>query len=284
MAEHPRALRLAPDPGGADDPIMIDTDWLTLTSAYLDTLRAAHRSPGTLRLHRHYLRHLAGFVRHPTRATPPQLVRALAVESWSAETRKSARSVTVSFYRWATAAGHIETDPSAALPKVSVPPGVPRPAPERVLAVALSGAHPRERLMLLLAAHAGLRCAEIATVHRADWTAGLLYIHGKGGKTRVIPVEHPELVAALDSATGWLFGGNTAGHLSPATVSALLVDALPDGWTGHTLRHRFATLAYDGTRDLLAVGRALGHSRPETTQRYVLLPPDALLAVVRAAA
>lgn len=45
-----------------------------------------------------------------------------------------------------------------------------------------------------------------------------------------------------------------------------------------------ATQAYAGTRDLLAVGAVLGHSRPETTQRYVRMPDDALRAAAHAAA
>jgi len=44
-----------------------------------------------------------------------------------------------------------------------------------------------------------------------------------------------------------------------------------------------ASVSYAGTRDLLAVGAVLGHSRPETTQRYVRLPSDAIRAAVIAA-
>lgn len=60
--------------------------------------------------------------------------------------------------------------------------------------------------------------------------------------------------------------------------------ALPGGWTAHTLRHRFATVAYAGTRDLLAVQDMLGHSKPETTRGYIEMPQDALRAAVLAAA
>lgn len=259
-------------------------NWSSVLGAYVTALRAAHRSPGTVRLHRHYLRHLARHVDHPLTASTADLARALAVPTWSAETRKSARGALVSFYRWAHGSGLLDVDPAAGLPPVTVPAGQARPAPDAVLGAALLRAHPREALMLLLAAYAGLRCAEIARVHARDYVDGLLYVHGKGGKVRVVPVEHPDLVAALTRAGGYLFPGRDGGHLSPGTVSRLLSRALPEAWTGHTLRHRFATRAYAGTRDVLAVGRALGHARPETTQRYVQLPPDALLAVVRAAA
>ena len=49
------------------------------------------------------------------------------------------------------------------------------------------------------------------------------------------------------------------------------------------LRHRMASTAYAATRDMLAVRTVSGHSRPETTQRYVRMPDDALCAVMRAA-
>lgn len=263
---------------------MVENSWSAALPAYVTSLRAAGRSPGTIRLHRHYLNHAARFAPAPWSATTFQLTRALAVKSWTAETRKSCRGTLVSFYRWAHRAGLVDVDPAAGLPSITVPPGRPRPAPEAVLGRALAIAAPRERLMILLGAYAGLRAAEIATTDRGQWTAPLLRVTGKGRKVRVVPIEHPELVHALGDGDGYLFPGRVDGHLAPATVTKLLSDALPDGWTGHTLRHRFATRSYQMHPDLLALGRVLGHSRPETTQRYVLVADDALLAVVRAAA
>jgi integrase/recombinase XerC len=51
-----------------------------------------------------------------------------------------------------------------------------------------------------------------------------------------------------------------------------------------TLRHRFATVCYAGERDLLAVQTLLGHSKPETTRQYVLIPDKSLRAAVAWAA
>lgn len=258
--------------------------WPTAITTYSTALRAARRSPGTVRLHTHYLRHLAADCPCPWVVTTTDLRRALDVAHWSAETRKSARSTYVGFYRWAHGEGLVDEDPTLRLASITVPPGKPRPAPEHVLARGLLAADARERTMLLLAAYAGLRCAEIAGVHRDDLVDGMLYVTGKGGKTRVVPVEHPELVEAITSAPGWVFPSPAGGHLTPGRVTRLLSNVLPDGWTGHTLRHRFATRAYAAGGDVLALGQVLGHSRPETTMRYVLLPPDALWRVVRGAA
>lgn len=250
---------------------------------YLTALRAAGRSPGTIRLHRYYLSALADQLRNPWSATTPQLLSFLAVEHWRPETRKSARAVVRGFYRWAHGAGYIEHDPSSSLPSVRVPPAVPRPTPE-YLVRKLVRDDSRLGFMAQLAAYCGLRAAEIARVHGHDLVDGQLLIRGKGGRLRAVPVVDPALHARL-AALGdrWAFPNGQGSHLSPGHVSRLLSRAMPPGWTAHTLRHRMATQAYAGTRDLLAVGAVLGHSRPETTQRYVRLPDDALRAAVSAA-
>ncbi|KMM45617.1 hypothetical protein CWIS_09770 [Cellulomonas sp. A375-1] len=260
------------------------TTWAAALTLYVRHRRASGTSEGTIRLHRHYLRHLARYVAEPYAATTPQLEDALSVRRWSPETRKSARAAVRAFYRWAHAAGHVAADPSASLPAVRVPAGAPRPTPEDVLARALALADRRGRLMLLLAARGGLRCSEVAQVHTRDLAGSVLYVHGKGGKTRRVPVVDAELLYAIRAADGWLFPGRTGGHLAPCTVGDLLGELLPDGWTGHTLRHRFASRAYAGTRDLGAVQDLLGHARPETTRRYVVVPDDHLVAAVAAAA
>lgn len=257
--------------------------WGEATARYLEWLEAWRRAPGTIRLHRHYLRQLAELAPSPDAVTPRALLRFVGQRRWSAETRKSARSVVVRFYEWAELEGIVEENPTVRLPPVSVPPGVAKPAPERALEVALRGAAPRVRLMLLLAAYAGMRCGEIARVHREDLVDGFLYVVGKGEKQRVVPIEHPEILWGIRRADTWVFPNGRGHHLTPGHVTKLLSDALPDHWTGHKLRHRFATRSYANNPDLLALGQVLGHARPETTQRYVRVADDALLAVIRGA-
>lgn len=258
--------------------------WTTALAAYLIAMQAADRSPGTIRLHRHYLRLLAESCPYPYAATTEDLRGVLAGHTWSPETRKSARTVFRSFYRWAHSCGHVERDPAAPLEPVRVPRAVPRPTPELVLKVALRDGDARIRLMVMLAAYAGLRAAEISRVHADDLVGDRLRIYGKGRKVRTVPIVHEQLYARLVDLDGYAFVGRDDGHLAPGTVTRLLSRALPAGWTAHTLRHRCATIAYAGTRDLLAVGAVLGHSRPETTQRYVQMPDDAMRAALSAAA
>jgi hypothetical protein len=94
-----------------------------------------------------------------------------------------------------------------------------------------------------------------------------------------------DLAAAIaaDNADGYLFPGDEDGHLSPRWVGKLMAGALPDHWTAHTLRHRFATRAYRGSRNLRAVQTLLGHSSVATTERYTAVDDDEIRAAMMAA-
>lgn len=257
--------------------------WSRALGDYETAMRAAGRAPGTIRLYRYYLSTLRSGHPSPWRVSTAQLRELLAAPGWAPETRKSARTALRSFYRWAHGSGLLEDDPALGLEPVRVPAGTPRPTPEHLVRQLLARPDGRVGLMGMLAAYAGLRAAEIAVVHADDLVVDELLVHGKGGRTRAVPIVEARLLARLQHLDGWAFPNGLGSHLSPGHVSRLLSRALPDGWTAHTLRHRCASVSYAATRDLLAVGALLGHSRPETTQRYVKMPDDALRAAARAA-
>jgi integrase len=251
-------------------------------------LTAAGASRYTIRLRLCYLRHLAQ--QHPDTSpwelTVDDLAAFLARDDWAPETRRSARASVCGFYRWAVNTGRVERSPASMLPTIRVPRPVPRPAPDAVLFHALAVAGPRERLMIYLAAYAGLRRGEIAALHTGDIVQDMcgdsLRIHGKGGRVRLVPL-HPLLHAELLMLEpGWVFPGKVDGHLAPHRVGVILSGLLGPGWTGHTLRHRFASRCYAAERDIRAVQELLGHSKVDTTQRYTAVPDGALRAAVNA--
>lgn len=252
-------------------------------------LLAGARPMTTVKLRTYQLRRFAeDHPRGPAAVAADDLAAWLGGQGWSVESMRSYRSALRSFFGWALASGRVSTDPAALLPPIRPTDHPPRPAPEVVVADALATTTPRVRLMIMLAARQGLRRGEIARVHDEDIVADLtgwsLRVNGKGGRVRVIPL-HGDVAALLRLAggRGFLFPGQDGGHLSAPYVGKLIAQALPDGWTAHTLRHRFATVTYARSRDLLAVQSLLGHAKPETTQHYVRMPDDALRAALAAA-
>lgn len=260
----------------------IGVGWDEAITGWTVSARAAGRSRQTIWLRTYYLRLLADAYpgRCPWDLATDDIAAWLAERPWAPETRRSAASSVRALYRWALATGRLDRDPTSALPAVRVPAGVPRAIPLPTFAHALTVASPRVRLMLQLGRFAGLRRGEIAAVHTDDVISGTLHVLGKGGRRRLIPV-HPVLDRQLGRCPpGWVFPSRAGGHLSAGAVGRLMSAVLPPGWTAHTLRHRAGTDWYAVDRDLLAVQQLLGHERPQTTQRYVQLPDDALRRAV----
>jgi integrase len=142
-----------------------------------------------------------------------------------------------------------------------------------VYQTALRRADERERLMMRLAADAGMRRAEIAVAHTDDVFEDMLgwsiVVHGKGGKRRVVPLTRGFAALLRDRPHGYLFPGDEGGHLSPRWVGKLVNRLLDGDWTIHSLRHRFASRAHRVNRDLAVVQDLLGHASPATTRIYV---------------
>lgn len=249
---------------------------------FQEHLRAGNQSVGTVRLKLAHLSQLRAWLgRGLLTARDTQLRAYLASHEWAPETRKSQRSTIRSFYSWAFDEGLIESDPARRLPAVRIPQTVPKPIPEQVLADALARADRETWRMLVLGAYAGLRRSEIAQVHSDDVTPQGLRVQGKGGRVRVVPM-HPLVVQAFDGVHGWMFPSplHQGRHVNHDYIRQRMDRILPRPWTTHTLRHRFASRAYTGSRDLRAVQTLLGHSKPETTARYVLVTQDSLVAAV----
>lgn len=277
--------------------------WCAALEAFEAYMVAAAMRPATVKVRLYYLRRAVEVLPDPEQVRGEQLVSWLAGHSgWAPETRKSARAALASFFGWAHGQGLLPTDPAAKLPPVRIPRAAPRPAPEVALARALMVASERDALMVRLAAYAGLRRSEIAGLRWCDIGDEDLRVHGKGGRVRMVPMI-PGLVATLERermlrshgrmGTGWRYVVDPAspylfpaagGHLRPDSVGRTLARLLGPGLSGHTLRHRFATRAYAGTRDLRAVQELLGHSSPDTTARYVQVIAEQLRAAVEAAA
>lgn len=268
----------------------------TEVNSWADWLNAIGRPPTTIGLRIYHVRRAFREIdRDPFELEVDDLVQWLKVKSWKLETRRSYLSSLRAFYRWCQATGRRMDNPAALFPPITPPRGIPRPTPDAVYRQAVLDADDRVRLMIRLAAICGLRCGEIARLRREDVMQDLvghsIYVRGKGGHVRIVPLTADLARELLACPAGWIFpscstrGGRAGQHLTPAHVGKLVSRALPgDGWTCHTLRHRCATVAYALERDLLAVQELLGHAKTETTRRYTQIPVDAVRRAVAAAA
>ena len=267
--------------------------WEKPITAWVGWLRAAGASAETLRVRRGIIRSMARHLPAPRQVTTELLVAIVAARKWSNDHRRNTRTTLVGFFTWAVQHGITDHNPAAGMPAVPESTPKPRPATDRIWAELLAAAPPRERLMARLAGEAGLRRAEVAKVHRDDLIEDLsgwsLIVHGKGGKQRTVPITD-SLADAIRthsagySPDGFLFPGQIDGHISPNRVGVLISRLMPEGWSMHKLRHRYASKGYAGTGNIRAVQEALGHASVATTQRYTAVTSREVRAVSEAAA
>jgi site-specific recombinase XerD len=189
------------------------------------------------------------------------------------------------FYRWARREGLTTADPVALLDRPRRPRAVPRPLPDGVVLRALRHRDPRMAAAVALMAYGGLRCCEVAraTVGDIDRTAAAVYVTGKGGHRRWVPIVPPmtpylerlEGLEGLDPilprADG-LPGPATAARVSQRMSAWLQECAGGQRSTGHQLRHWYATQALQRTGRLDLVQLLLGHQSISTTQVYAAVP------------
>lgn len=261
--------------------VRVPPAWTPLLNGFDAELRAAGRPRSTRELRNYQLRRFAAD--HPDlpvdALTREHLIAWLGSRDWAPETRRGYRACLIVFFRWLHKSGRLPTNPADDLPTVNLPRARPRPAPDAVLMAGMRDTDPRARLAIEIIDASGLRRAECASLHSRqvvttfDGTA--LHIVGKGGHEREIPI--PERIGhRLRAADGYVFPGLDRPHLSPQYLGKLISWALPDDWTAHTLRHRYATRVYRATGDILIVKELLGHANVATTQRYVLTDAERL--------
>jgi len=201
------------------------------------------------------------------------------IEAWwktRADLAEATRAADLSqlrgFYKWCMRWEHRFDDPTIRIDAPNVPNNLPRPINRHDFDILLNGLDPEMRRAACLGAYTGMRVSEAAAV---DWSNVDDELHritvlGKGQKSRLVAYS-PVLLDALLPNTG----GNvvTAGG-TPYTAAQLerkvnrAIERLGVDATFHQLRHRYGTLAYQATGDLIAVGRQMGHTSPVTTAIY----------------
>jgi len=270
--------------------------WAPELEHFDEWLRSKKLPTSTRKMRNYQLRCFAHAVgKPPYDVTLADITSWLGTDTWKPATCASNRSAVRSFYKWATIHDKIGRNPAEFVEVVQVPKGLPRPVDDDVLEAAIASAPAREAVMMRFAAYAGLRCCEVAAVHRRDLVIERIHddkgkkrniyslrVCGKGSKERMVPLAK-DLAKIVLAHEGYLFQGLIDGHVSAAYVSKILSRCLPPGVTAHMLRHRFASKAYQRSKDIRAVQELLGHASVATTQIYTAIDAERLRRAALAA-
>ena len=230
----------------------------------------------------------------------------------SAASAARAISAVRGWHRFAHREGLTASDPGRDVVPATPPRRLPRALEvaqvERLLAATDGGAAGttpitlRDRALLEFLYGTGARISEAvgAVVDDLDLTSGAVTLHGKGGRSRVVPVGRYALAAVRDWLTAgrpalaarasarsgpYLFLNAFGRRLSRQGAWGILKAAatragLPaDAVSPHTLRHSFATHLLDGGADVRVVQELLGHASVTTTQVYPLVTVERLREV-----
>lgn len=218
------------------------------------------------------------------------------IEAWwatrrdhAAATRSNDLACLRSFYRWCARWEHREDDPTRRIDAPKVDKGLPRPLSRADLHRLLAVLPDDLRRAVALGAYAGLRVSEVAALHWHDVdleARRARILHSKGGKSRLVALGAVLIDQILPDTGGNVVTG-TKQSMSAATLQRRINRAIHRAGidaTFHQLRHRYGTLAYQATRDLVAVGRQMGHSSPVTTAIYAAASDDVADAIAEAVA
>jgi integrase/recombinase XerC len=192
-----------------------------------------------------------------------------------------------SFYRWCRRWEHRDDDPLLRIDSPHVAARLPRPMSRADLHRALDSLPPHLRRAVCLGAYAGLRVSEAA---RLDWSnvdLEAMQIHvlnSKGGKSRRVPMSAVLLNELLPVTGGNVVQGGGPPYAPNSLTRRMDLAFRGLGITGtfHTLRHRYGTIAYKATGDILAVSRLMGHANVNTTAIYVEANDDTAALIANA--
>lgn len=249
------------------------------------------------------LRQFDAFLKEEYELEEPQAVNLGILRSWLVRLMQAGRASSTihrkasslqRYFKFLMQEGQLQQNPMQGLQLPKKKAALPHFLAEQQLAKLFSGPYfeadfpgQRDRLMLLLFYHTGMRRAELLGLRWSDWDSGLeqLRILGKGQKMRIIPIL-PQLNADLQAfkllaqeslpnfdPKGPVILNDQGQSPYPKWIYNKVRDYLglvttQEERSPHSLRHSFATHLSNQGADLQAIKLLLGHSSLASTQIY----------------
>lgn len=201
-----------------------------------------------------------------------------------------------SFFRYLTAEGYTEGDPSELLESPQTGFHLPEVLTVDEINAMIGAIDPqkaeaqRDRAIMETLYGCGLRVSELVNLEMSKVFAaeGYLIVRGKGDKERMVPMSDTsigEISAWLDDRSRLAIKPgeenilflNRRGHRLTRQRAFQIVKGLAEAAgirkniSPHTLRHSFATHLLEGGANLRAIQQMLGHESIATTQIYIHL-------------
>lgn len=191
------------------------------------------------------------------------------------------------FYKWLLKTGKIEVSPAHGLRNLKKPRHLPEFVPQEQMEQMLDDDNlfagdkdgERNRLIIELFYDTGIRETELINIRCCDIDERLMQItiHGKGGKTRIVPIGVDLCMRLHALKTGdkenFVFLTKKGNKMYPKLVYRIVHRYL-EGQQGitrtgpHTIRHSFATTMLNNGAPLNAIKELLGHANLSATQIY----------------
>ena len=191
------------------------------------------------------------------------------------------------YFAWVVSTGLIHTNPAAVVKLISFVESPPRHITDSeegalVAAVTKDGSL-RDRTLIVLMLHTGLRASEVCTLkpEHVHWgkRSGTVQVHGKGNKYREVPLNATARAVLVEyiktfpahanclfpsEKTGLALTERALGYLVKKYAQrALLIDISP-----HDLRHRFGYRMAEVV-PLHRLAQIMGHDSLDTTMIYI---------------
>lgn len=255
----------------------MDTEAVSVLARWGAWQRSANLSERTIQERERTIGHLLRNSQCGPLGVTPEAIMAFTTRAGVSKSSRASYHATIrAYHAWLLRAGLRDDDPTLSTPTPKRPKGTPHPVGDNQVSLLLRTVNRRRtKMMILLAALAGLRVHEIAKIRGedVDLDAGCLFVEGKGGKTCVIPLH--ELLAGealrFPRQGYWFPSYKDDGPILPHSVSKAIRDTMRRAGVigkAHHLRHFFGTsLARNGI-SLRVVQELMRHESLATTQLY----------------
>ncbi len=215
----------------------------------------------------------------------------------SARTAARRLSALRQFHRFLLRDGARADDPTDLLDSPRLPKTLPKYLSEAEVDALLAAAatHPTQgaplRAALEILYATGLRVSELLALPRTALAgdAHVLFVRGKGGRERVVPLSDAarDAARALGGTGRWLFPGRDPEHALTRQGFAVMLKQVapgagiaPSRVSPHVLRHSFASHMLARGADLRSLQLLLGHADIATTQIYTHVLAERLRLLV----